>query len=934
MKGDFTRLTHDPLKRYSKVLRQQGRADLDADSNELVQILAARDETKIRDIVGRTGFPKGTGLQVSALADGTLRINPGRAYVDGILAELPGNAPIDYASQPDLPSPPPINPQNGRRDLVYLDVWERFITAHQDPDIKEVALGGADTATRVQVVCQVRIRQNVGGALTCDSPLQDWAPAASGGLLSTELDVPGIPPDPCSPLPGSAFRGLENRLYRVEIHTPGNIGQATWKWSRDNASVVFGVREFRPNEPARVELMRMGRDAMLSIKQGDWAEVLGDHTDLRGNPGTLTQVDLADPASRIVTFDAAVDAHEPEAHPIVRRWDGEPQLSSANSVELEDGIRVRLSGSGFRTGDYWTFTARTAEEGGLELLQNEPPHGIRHHYAKLAFVQWTQANNVWTPTVVDCRDLFPPLNDIDADDVGFESDVCELGPEVKTVKDALEALCKQDHECCTLVAKPGPGWESVFNEIPNGGDAAICFRAGEYPVAGTPVVVANKGHLKLTGIGPGTRIVAKSGECAVRFQGCKSVTVRDLKATGSTAGTSGDSEHLNGALTFRNCSKVSLQSLDVQCANSTRRRASCLTIHNDPPNSVDKGIVEVENCEFRIGDEQVGLLVINTNRASIRNNRMRVIEPRQNAFQLKVQDRSARTGFIESLISGISFRAPKEEKAVERKTDVVEPQRLTKALPRSGSKRNPNVRVAVRDKALSFTTDNALVPEWEKLLAANPPQVADEKGVVRHVRELAENLLLGNDEATGPRRVFLTGLQEEVAASASQGITVAGTVVHEVTIAGNTLSGVSQGIHVGVSHHDVARTNPDRGGRIVVTGNRVDVHAVVGATRSRHAIFVGNADSIVVRDNYASLTRFAGTSGLPIDGIRLFGYFGRYLNVRENHVDRFGVGILVHLRGDAPAKKPMWQVHDNFTASATQSVEKNHDFIEAKGNIS
>ncbi|MEA2465267.1 MAG: hypothetical protein QOJ98_3014 [Acidobacteriota bacterium] len=552
MKGDFTRLTHDPLKRYSKVLRQQGRADLDADTNELVQILGTRDETKIRDVVGQTGFPKGTGMQVSALADGTLRINPGRAYVDGILAELPGNAPINYASQPDLPSPPPVNPQNGRRDLVYLDVWERFITAHQDPDIKEVALGGADTATRVQVVCQVRIRQNVGGALTCDSPLQDWAPPASGGLLSTELDVPAIPPDPCSPLPGSAFRGLENRLYRVEIHSPGNLGQATWKWSRDNGSVFFGIREFRPNEPNRVELARMGRDAMLSIKNGDWAEVLGDTTDLKGNPGTLTQVDLADAPTRIVTFDGAVDAHEPEAHPIVRRWDGEPQLSSANAVELEDGIRVRLSGSGFRTGDYWTFTARTAEEGGLELLQNEAPHGIRHHYAKLAFVSWAQVNNAWNPAVTDCRDLFPPLNDIDAEDVGFESAVCEFGPEVKTVQDALEALCKQDHDCCTLVAKPGPGWESVFNEIPNGGDAAICFRAGEYPVASAPVVVTNKGHLKLTGVGPGTRIVAKSGECAVRFQGCKSVTVRDLHASGSTAGTSGNAEHLNGALTFSN----------------------------------------------------------------------------------------------------------------------------------------------------------------------------------------------------------------------------------------------------------------------------------------------------------------------------------------------------------------------------------------------
>jgi hypothetical protein len=127
---------------------------------------------------------------------------------------------------------------------------------------------------------------------------------------------------------------------------------------------------------------------------------------------------------------------------------------------------------------------------------------------------------------------------------------------------------------------------------------------------------------------------------------------------------------------------------------------------------------------------------------------------------------------------------------------------------------------------------------------------------------------------------------------------------------------------------------PDRGGRVVITSNHIHVHAVVGATRSRHAIFVGNADSIVVRENFAKLTRYAGTSGLPIDGIRLFGYFGRYINVRENEVEKFGVGVLVELRGEPPQKKAMWQVHDNFTANATDSVIANHPWIDAKGNLS
>ena len=39
-------------------------------------------------------------------------------------------------------------PTTAGRYLAYLDVWERHITALEDPEILEVALGGPDTATR------------------------------------------------------------------------------------------------------------------------------------------------------------------------------------------------------------------------------------------------------------------------------------------------------------------------------------------------------------------------------------------------------------------------------------------------------------------------------------------------------------------------------------------------------------------------------------------------------------------------------------------------------------------------------------------------------------------------------------------------------------------------------------------------------------------
>ncbi len=58
-------------------------------------------------------------------------------------------------TQKDFPTPP--NLATGTRYLVYLDVWERHITALEDDYIREKALGGPDTATRTQVVWQVKI---------------------------------------------------------------------------------------------------------------------------------------------------------------------------------------------------------------------------------------------------------------------------------------------------------------------------------------------------------------------------------------------------------------------------------------------------------------------------------------------------------------------------------------------------------------------------------------------------------------------------------------------------------------------------------------------------------------------------------------------------------------------------------------------------------
>src|SRR6266404_5787372 len=200
MKGDYSRDTFNPAKHFTRVLMQQGRVQLDADWNEQGAILLHYLQALAADLIGAHGGPKDElGFEIrsvmskdnqKALAD--LSIGFGRYYVDGILCENPepspkvtpspragmevapigsaggagsrtGIEPLTFRNQVDYPPDPKEDP---KRDFelplfVYLDVWERHITALEDDDIREVALGGPDTAARAKVVWQVKINQEI-----------------------------------------------------------------------------------------------------------------------------------------------------------------------------------------------------------------------------------------------------------------------------------------------------------------------------------------------------------------------------------------------------------------------------------------------------------------------------------------------------------------------------------------------------------------------------------------------------------------------------------------------------------------------------------------------------------------------------------------------------------------------------------------------------
>jgi photosystem II stability/assembly factor-like uncharacterized protein len=367
----------------------------------------------------------------------------GRIYVDGLCCDL--EKYTSYFNQKQYPNPPEIDKVDKQTDLVYLDVWERHITAIEDPDIREVALGGPDTTTRVQTICQVKIQTNVDKK-KCKQNIDGWPPEPGKGRLTTGTEPDAISDESCIIAPGGGYRGLDNRLYRVEIHDPGDIGTATFKWSRDNGSVVYAIENFEAGDPKQIKVKQLGKDSILKLKKGDWVEILGDETELKGEPGTIAQIDDIKEAQRIISLSAGVSSHSQEAHPKICRWDqsSETVLVESGKIPLEKGVIIEFTGEDFKTGDYWVFAARTATAD-VEVLTQEPPMGIEHHYCKLALVTWHEGNHgKWSAVIEDCRKDFPSLTEICAEDICFDNSECEFA-EAETVQDAIDRLCKSNN---------------------------------------------------------------------------------------------------------------------------------------------------------------------------------------------------------------------------------------------------------------------------------------------------------------------------------------------------------------------------------------------------------------------------------------------------------------------------------------------------------
>lgn len=197
-----------------------------------------------------------------------LWISRGRYYVEGIQCHNEHDVP--YITQPYTPNHEIF--EDGEY-ILYLDVWPRFVSSIEDPDLRDIALGGADTTARVQTAWQVKARN-----------AQHTVPTNDHGRLRARRQ-------PIGPLP-------ENRLYRIEVHHGGGLYNDSAGRDRQQS---FAVNKVYTTEGSLV--------LEQWPKHFDWqpGQVAELYPDGDTNNGTLVEIEAAS-AEQLTLTVAGLDA--------------------------------------------------------------------------------------------------------------------------------------------------------------------------------------------------------------------------------------------------------------------------------------------------------------------------------------------------------------------------------------------------------------------------------------------------------------------------------------------------------------------------------------------------------------------------------------------------------------------------------------------------
>jgi hypothetical protein len=581
MSSDKSRSASDRYYDYTGVVSQQGRVIVDRDFNALQDIIDARVDADTLDIIGPCGTPD-DGFAISLIEASPPRslspptghsldflIAPGTMYVGGqrvFFPPRPAGHPLSYSyfDQPDWMNPTaPALFGFTADELVYLHLWEQEVSAVEDPDLLDAALGGVDTTQRLRLLGRVRRRQVASADCTAawQQATASWLaggqfldPQSLALLPQAKLKVSFVQArgfiDPCDPVATGGYLGAENQLIRVQIALtdPANaLSPRALVWGYDNASLMYRIAAVRPNG-TMLQLTRDPPDAFHIPGTGQVVEILRTAVILETDPDTtdplhqrsivrcvaeptgvlarLTRsygpAQSGDPTNYLVLDRPLPDDYLSDPNPLfVRVWQAALPIPAGGTVELIDpatqtttGIEVTISvpqSEALWPGSYWLIAVRPSTPQAVYperlLIAPQPPDGPRQWVCPLAVIDWRAA------IVHDCRCPF----------------------------DTLVELTKRKAGCCTVSISPedlraGKTLQSIIDRAAGfAQNARICLGPGTYRLPQTLRLTAMHSGMTIEGCSGGVTITAVANpapaglfEGLVMLSGAAGVTLRGL----------------------------------------------------------------------------------------------------------------------------------------------------------------------------------------------------------------------------------------------------------------------------------------------------------------------------------------------------------------------------------------------------------------------
>ena len=929
MAQDRSRSAFNVSKHWSSLQAQQGRLLSDDDWNE-ADAIDKEDLRRTRtEIIGATGSPD-LGFQVANPRVSASRIDfdllPGSMYVGGLRVTLE-NAESFSLQKDWLEQSPADRPDLAgveRIDEVYLEVWQQPVTAVEDEELLEVALGGPDTSVRLRTMRRVRVLANVRSERCADG----WSLLTKKlGQLSADNElisdatlkvgyVPNSGPgnDLCSPSAQDGYLGAENQAIRVEIGGGNNV-----LWGYDNASPLYRVQVTNDSAGAQVvHFLQPPKDeahwplAQQAIELLPWSAVLPNGQKIAETSGGFSAKVAAsyDPNTQDIKLDSAVPAAfgtawqgradapslgtAAQSYFYLRVWNRASDTASPAEIpftvgkQLElvgTGLTITLSGTTFRRGDFWIIAARPESPAKVVPWQLEtgcPPEGIRRFYASLGLIHWRTDG---TATAFDCRETYTPLT--------------------------------RQRGCC-ITLSPATNWRHTLDSVAEDADVCVCFQPGDFFTTKT-LEFRNK-NVRIHGDGGASRIHGQGIETVFLFTGCATAKVSDLCVDADTLlPKQSYKPHLSGAITTIGCDKVDISGVTARCTSGPITSSSAISVYSEfVGERALASSARIQGCDVVVGANQVGLSVINYGRTTIADNTVRV-DPKENQFLPPrwLQNKEYLRRFRRVLIY---------------RYGLADGPGATPSPPDAAV-------VTIGPRNVWIETDRTLRARWQEVVTWRkfPARRSDYLAVGDFLYELAADLIRGGGTVgvhnSQPFSIFLARRVLGISSSATgvrtiaaRGIVVGGTAAHEARITGNTVRDVVQGIHVGISmkrqRKPPGQIVADTAGRVIIAGNTTHVVLMPESASERHGIFVGNCQSLLIEDNFATCERVSTATRLAIEGIRVYGFLGPFAYITRNHLSGFTTGIRVTPLNHSDGEWSMWRVVDNIALGAARAVDR------------